>query len=81
MLYMCIFVPVHTPFGPAVADLVVAAAVQARDAMPPRALIDQPLPGRDTNDTVVCCGRRKGSAKIEGLSKRRDAHSPLGPRS
>lgn len=79
---MCIFMPVHTPFGPAVADLVLAAAVQARDAMPPRALIDQPLPGRDTKDTVVGCGVAKWApAKTEGLSKRRDAHSPLGPRS
>lgn len=56
---MCIRVPVHTPFGPAVADLVVAAAVQARDAVPPGALIDQPLPGRDRKDTVVCCGTPK----------------------
>lgn len=53
MLYMCMFMSVHTPFGPAVADLVLAAAVHARDAMPPRALIDQPLPGGDRKHAVV----------------------------
>lgn len=78
---MCRFVPVHTPFGPAVADLVLAAAVHTRDAMPPRALVDHPLPGRDRNDTVGCCRTQNGAAKSEGLSQRRDAHSPLGPRS
>lgn len=42
--------PVHAPFGPAVADLVLATAVHAGDAMPPRAFVDQPLPGRDRKD-------------------------------
>lgn len=50
--YTCVLVPVHAPFGPAVADLIVATAVHAGDAMPPRALIDEPLPGRDRNDTL-----------------------------
>lgn len=50
------FGPVHAPFGPAVADLVVATAVHAGDAVPPRAFVDQPLPGRDRRDTFMCCG-------------------------
>lgn len=37
----------HTPFGPAVAGLAVAAAVHARDAMAAGALVNHPLPGRN----------------------------------
>lgn len=47
------------PFGPAVAGLVLAAAVHAGDAMPPRALVDHPLPGRKRNDAFVCRGDGK----------------------
>lgn len=71
-----VFVPVHAPFGPAVADLVLATAVHAGDAMPPRAFVDQPLPGRDRNDTFKTSRRGGGNTRFKKEKRRSQSFGP-----